>query len=133
MDDRLKGIAERLRPFNVRAGASESDKEFHEREAAQAIIDHLGWRVKSWEPRPVLNANPDFVVVREDNRRIGIEVRELIDPDSAKQMRFAKQCAKPIPLPHEWDTANLEEKIRADLLKKDQKHPTGAVFSMNTS
>ena len=76
--------AERLRPFNPLAGVFESDRGFHEGQAAHAVIDHLadkeGWRVRSWELRPQCEANPDFVVVLEDGRHVGIEVTEFLDP-----------------------------------------------------
>jgi hypothetical protein len=120
-------LAGKLRPFNPLAGLFESDRGFHEGRAAHAVINHLadreGWRVRSWEPRPECNANPDFVVVLEDGRRAGIEVTEFLSCERAEQMREAKKRGKPIPPPNEWDAAAIEKKVCADLMEKDQKHP----------
>jgi GNAT superfamily N-acetyltransferase len=80
----------------------ESNRGFHEGQVAQAVMDHLakteGWRVERWEPRPKRNANPDFVVVLEDWRRVGIGVREFLDPKYAQQIRYAKDRGKFVPL-----------------------------------
>jgi hypothetical protein len=126
--DPMKKPGERLRPFNPLAGVFEFDRGFHECRAAEAVIGHLshkeGWRVNLWQPRPSPQANPDFVVVLEDGRRVGIEVTEFIDPKYAEQMRVAKDRGHPIPLPREWDAPGIEGKVRADLEKKDQKRPT---------
>jgi hypothetical protein len=123
MEDPMKIPAGKLRPFNPMAGVFESDREFHEGQVAQALIDHLGLRVKSWEPRPVRNATPDFVVVREDNRRIGIETTEFLDQRYAQCTRYAKEHGKPIPPPRQWDAESIENKVRSDIVKKDQKQP----------
>src|SRR5918996_4194675 len=120
----MKVAAGKLRPFNPLAGVFESDRGFHEGQVAQAIIDHLELRVKSWEPRPTCNANPDFVVVLEDDSRIGIEATEFLDQRCAQRTRYAKEHGKPVPLPRQWDAASIEKKVRADLVKKDQKRPT---------
>jgi hypothetical protein len=63
------------------------------------------------------------VVLREEGRRVGIEVTELLDSNHAKQIRYAKERGKPIPPPREWDPESIE-KVCADLMKKDRKPPT---------
>jgi hypothetical protein len=80
--------------------------------------------VKSWELRPVRNANPAFVVVLEEHGRIGIETTEFLDQRYAQRTRHAKEHGKPIPPPRQWDAASIEKKVRADVVKKDQKRPT---------
>jgi hypothetical protein len=106
----------------------ESNRGFHEGQVAQAVMDHLakteGWRVERWEPRPKRDANPDFVVVLEDWRRVGIEVREFLDPKYAQQIRYAKDRGKFVPPPREWDPYSIKKKVCADLVKKDRKRPT---------
>lgn len=89
--------------------------------AAEAVINHLGWQLKSLEfpPRPELS--PDVLAVIRNGRRVGVEVTELCDQDFIKRQQKRKKGEKASSSPFDWSPSSIKDSLRACLVEKDCK------------
>ena len=68
--------------------------------------------------------------VLEDGRRMGIEIRELIERRYAERAAAVKKRKETEHLYRLWDCESIQDRVRAALLAKDKKIPTwGSPFA----
>lgn len=92
-----------------------------ERQAAWAVIKHLGWERKTLDSPPERRRSPAVVAVLNDGRRVGIEVTEFCDKDYIERMEAAKKGKRSRPLPVIWKPEIIQANVRAALQEKDNK------------
>ena len=119
MNEELKKLAKAWRSGNPLA--SGPDRQFTERLAAEAVINHLGWQLKFLDSPPQRRLSPDVLATLKCGRRIGPEVTELCDSNYIEFKQAAKRDKRQAPFPRLWDQASLQTALCASLMNKVQK------------
>ena len=99
------------------------DRRLAEAGVVQALIDHLNHSEDNslGSIRPMQDDPPDVQLTSSGGESIGVEVTELVDPETVEKARYAKKQQLQNWRWADWDRLKIDEEIRLRISKKDTK------------